>query len=159
MNCVNAKMRNHAGQYRLLVNPSCKSLIKDLEQVCWKTDPHGNPLVELDKSNPMLSARQRCARLYDRAGVSDEGTEGRTVGTGDLFLVQMRKTRTGVPSWDYGSTGKPETSPCRIARTAVRPQDPDDVHRPRGKSLPRLISLRGASMELWLTPRDRIGVP
>jgi hypothetical protein len=21
--------------------------------VCWKTDPHGNPLVELDKSDPM----------------------------------------------------------------------------------------------------------
>jgi len=53
VNCVNSKIRNHAGQYRLIVNPSCKSLIRDLEQVCWKTDPHGNPLVELDKSDPM----------------------------------------------------------------------------------------------------------
>ena len=53
VNCVNAKMRNHAGQYRLLVNPGCKALIKDFEQVCWKTDPHGNPLVELDHSDPM----------------------------------------------------------------------------------------------------------
>jgi hypothetical protein len=53
VNCVNAKMRNHAGQYRLLVQPGCKELIKDFEQVCWKTDPHGNPLVELDKSDPM----------------------------------------------------------------------------------------------------------
>ena len=53
VNCVNAKLRNHAGQYRLLVNPGCKHLIKDFEQVCWKTDPHGNPLAELDKSDPM----------------------------------------------------------------------------------------------------------
>jgi hypothetical protein len=53
VNCVNARMRNHAGQYRLMVNPCCKDLIKDFEQVCWKTDPHGNPLVELDHSDPM----------------------------------------------------------------------------------------------------------
>jgi hypothetical protein len=53
VNCVNAKLRNHAGKHRLLVNPSCKHLIKDFEQVSWKTDPHGNPLVELDKSDSM----------------------------------------------------------------------------------------------------------
>jgi hypothetical protein len=45
VNCVNAKMRNHAGQYRLLVNHNCKHLIKDFEQVSWKTDPHQNPVV------------------------------------------------------------------------------------------------------------------
>ena len=53
VNCVNAKLRNHAGQHLLKVNQSCKHLIKDFEQVCWKTDPHGNPVVELDKSDPM----------------------------------------------------------------------------------------------------------
>jgi hypothetical protein len=53
VNCVNAKLRNHAGQQRLLVNPGCKHLIKDFEQVCWKTDPHGNSLVELDKSDSL----------------------------------------------------------------------------------------------------------
>jgi hypothetical protein len=53
VNCVNARLRNHAGQCRVLVNPSCKALIKDFEQVCWKTDPNGNSLVELDKSDPM----------------------------------------------------------------------------------------------------------
>jgi hypothetical protein len=52
VNCVNAKLRNHVGQYRVWVNPSCKALIKDFEQVCWKTDPHGNSLVDLDKSDP-----------------------------------------------------------------------------------------------------------
>jgi terminase large subunit-like protein len=51
INCVNAKLRNHAGQYRLFVNSGCKALIKDFEQVCWKTDPHGNSLAELDKSD------------------------------------------------------------------------------------------------------------
>ena len=53
INCVNAMLRNHAGQRRLWIDPKCKQLIKDLEQVCWKADPHGNPLAELDKSDPM----------------------------------------------------------------------------------------------------------
>jgi hypothetical protein len=53
VNCVNAKPRNHAGLHMLRVNVSCKHLIKDFEQVCWKTDPHGNPLAELDRSDPM----------------------------------------------------------------------------------------------------------
>jgi hypothetical protein len=53
INCVNAMLRNHAGQRRLWIDPRCKQLIKDLEQVCWKADPHGNPLAELDKSDPM----------------------------------------------------------------------------------------------------------
>jgi hypothetical protein len=53
INGVNALLRNHAGQHRLLVDPACKGLIKDFEQVSWKTDPHGNSLVELDKSDPM----------------------------------------------------------------------------------------------------------
>jgi hypothetical protein len=51
INCVNAKLRNHAGQSRLFVDRSCKHLIKDFEQVCWKTDPHGNPLADLNKSD------------------------------------------------------------------------------------------------------------
>jgi hypothetical protein len=53
INCVNAVLRNHAGERRLRIDPKCKQLIKDLEQVGWKADPHGNPLAELDKSDPM----------------------------------------------------------------------------------------------------------
>ena len=53
VNCVNAKLRNHAGQNRLFVDGRCKHLIKDLEQVSWKADPHGNSLADLDKSDPM----------------------------------------------------------------------------------------------------------
>ena len=53
INCVNALLRNHAGQCRLSIDPGCKQLIKDFEQVSWKADPHGNPLADLDKSDPM----------------------------------------------------------------------------------------------------------
>jgi len=52
-NCVNAMLRNHYGQYRLRIDPKCKQLIRDLEQVCWKTDANGNSLMELDKSDPL----------------------------------------------------------------------------------------------------------
>jgi hypothetical protein len=52
VNCVNAMLRNYAGQQRLFVDPRCKGLIQDFEQVCWKNDPHGNTLAELDKSDP-----------------------------------------------------------------------------------------------------------
>jgi hypothetical protein len=53
INCVNAKLRSHAGQNRLFVDQRCKHLIKDFEQVSWKSDPHGNTLADLDKSDPM----------------------------------------------------------------------------------------------------------
>jgi hypothetical protein len=36
-----------------MIDQNCKELIKDFEQVCWKADPHGNSLAELDKSDPM----------------------------------------------------------------------------------------------------------
>jgi hypothetical protein len=51
INCVNAKLRNQVGEYRLLVDRDCKHLIQDLEQVAWKADPYGNPLGALDKSD------------------------------------------------------------------------------------------------------------
>jgi hypothetical protein len=53
VNCVNARLRNHAGQNRLFIDRNCKHLIKDLEQVSWRSDPHGNALTVLDKSDPV----------------------------------------------------------------------------------------------------------
>jgi hypothetical protein len=53
VNCVNAMLRNHIGQHRLFVDPKCRQVIQDFEQVSWKTDPYGNPLADLDKSDPM----------------------------------------------------------------------------------------------------------
>jgi hypothetical protein len=55
VNCVNALLRNYAGQQRMLVDQSCKGLIKDFEQVSWKSDPHGNTLADLDKSDSKLT--------------------------------------------------------------------------------------------------------
>jgi len=55
VNCVNAMFRNFAGERRLLIDPCCKHLIRDLEQVCWKVDAHGNASAELDKADPMRS--------------------------------------------------------------------------------------------------------
>jgi len=53
INCVNARLCNSLREHRLLIDPRCRQLIRDLEQVTWKTDANGNPLVELDKSDPM----------------------------------------------------------------------------------------------------------
>lgn len=53
INCVNARLCNSLQERRLLIDPRCRQLIRDLEQVAWKTDANGNSLVELDKSDPM----------------------------------------------------------------------------------------------------------
>ncbi len=50
---VNAWLCNQADQPRLRIDLRCKPLMQEFEQVCWKADPHGNSLAELDKSNPM----------------------------------------------------------------------------------------------------------
>jgi hypothetical protein len=52
INCVTAKIVNAKGKRSLHVNRRCAQLIKDLEQVCWKTDASGNKLREVDSSNP-----------------------------------------------------------------------------------------------------------
>ncbi|MFN3323430.1 MAG: terminase large subunit domain-containing protein [Bryobacteraceae bacterium] len=52
VNAMNGLLRNHAGERRLMIDPRCKELIADLEQVAWKSDPHGNTLTQLDKSDP-----------------------------------------------------------------------------------------------------------
>ena len=55
INCVNAVLCNQAGEHRLLVHPDCKELILDLERVRWKSDPSGNLLPAVDKSDPARS--------------------------------------------------------------------------------------------------------
>jgi hypothetical protein len=64
INCVNAVLRNYVGQHRLQIDPRCKQLIKDFEQVCWKADPHGNPLAELDKSDPLRTHASDAAGYF-----------------------------------------------------------------------------------------------
>ena len=55
INCVNAMLRNQAGERRLLIDPKCKELILDFERVHWKNDAHGNVLADIDKSDPARS--------------------------------------------------------------------------------------------------------
>lgn len=55
VNCVNAMLQNQAGVRRLLMDPQCKELIRDLERVGWKADPNGNVLADIDKADPMRS--------------------------------------------------------------------------------------------------------
>lgn len=64
INCVNAMLRNHAGQQRLYIDSRCKELIKDFEQVCWKIDPNGNSLADVDKSNPMRTHASDAVGYY-----------------------------------------------------------------------------------------------
>jgi hypothetical protein len=48
VNCVNAMLCNQAGERRLILDESCKELIKDLEQITWDED-------SLDKSDSKRS--------------------------------------------------------------------------------------------------------
>jgi len=52
INLMNARLRNHAGQHRLIVHRDCHHLIRDFEEVQWKSDRYGNTLADLNKSNP-----------------------------------------------------------------------------------------------------------
>jgi len=52
VNCVNARLRNQAGESRLFIGRNCTELIIDLERVSWRADPNGNSLASLDKSDP-----------------------------------------------------------------------------------------------------------
>lgn len=55
INAMNSKLLNAAGEVGLFVDPKCKRLTKDLEQVAWKSDSNGNMTGEIDKSNADLT--------------------------------------------------------------------------------------------------------
>ena len=52
---LNNVFLNASGERRLFIDPRCKELKKDLMFMRWKRDVAGNPLNDLDKSNPMRS--------------------------------------------------------------------------------------------------------
>ena len=52
VNTVNNMLTSVAGSHRILIDPKCTGLIKDLRQVKWKRDTERNPMGELDKSDP-----------------------------------------------------------------------------------------------------------
>lgn len=54
VNCVNWACNSALSERRLIVHRRCKNLIADLEQVSWKSNPHGVMIADLDKdSDPM----------------------------------------------------------------------------------------------------------
>lgn len=48
---VTAALRSASGERALVIDPRCRELIADLEQVAWKRDAAGNARDELDKSD------------------------------------------------------------------------------------------------------------
>jgi hypothetical protein len=51
INCVNSRLRNALGECNLYIDPRCRELVRDLEQVAWSLDATGRPTSELDKSD------------------------------------------------------------------------------------------------------------
>lgn len=52
VNTVTNMLKPSSGSHRVLIDPKCKELIKDLRQVKWKRDTAGNVTGEIDKSDP-----------------------------------------------------------------------------------------------------------
>ena len=79
VNCVNARLCNHAGDRNLKVDPSCKQLIEDFRQVHWKTDADGVSTFELDKrSDP------RRTHLSDALGYMIHAEFGMRAKAGEM---------------------------------------------------------------------------
>jgi len=51
VNCVKSRLRNLHGDSRLLIDPQCTELIRDLEDVSWAVNASGAPTNELNKSD------------------------------------------------------------------------------------------------------------
>lgn len=52
VNAVNAMLCNAAGERRVVIDPRCKELVRDLEQVGWRQDASGNATGDIDKRDP-----------------------------------------------------------------------------------------------------------
>jgi len=101
VNAVNAMLCNHQGERRLLVNPRCKQLIRDLERVSWKADSHDNLLPQLDKTNPGLT------HISDALGYLIETEFG---------LRGNREARSQPPSSEGGRRHAPGPRRCSGGR-------------------------------------------
>jgi hypothetical protein len=76
INCVNSRICNSVGSRRLFIDPRCRQLIRDLEQVSWQTDANGNPLIELDKSDPMRTHTSDALGYYIASAFPMQGKVG-----------------------------------------------------------------------------------
>jgi phage terminase large subunit len=49
VNCVNSRLKSADENVHLYIDPKCRELIKDLEQVTWALDSVGRTTSEIDK--------------------------------------------------------------------------------------------------------------
>lgn len=82
-NSVNNLLRNALGEVQLLIDPKCKMLIRDLENVRWKRDLNGNVLGTLDKAQKDLT------HVSDAAGYFIEAKWGRGQNVGEIPAVMQ----------------------------------------------------------------------
>ena len=85
VNSVNARLRNHRGDVRLLIDPKCKELIRDLEEVSWAVDKQGAALGEINKTHKdrthLSDALGYCvAQVYSLKGKVGHRGDGPVVG-------------------------------------------------------------------------------
>ena len=76
INIVNGRLCSAAGERRLFIDPKCKELIRDLEQVRWKTDETGRATTELDKSDRMRTHVSDALGYYVAQAFGMRGTFG-----------------------------------------------------------------------------------
>jgi hypothetical protein len=75
---VNAALKNAAGEVRMRMDPRCKELVKDFEEVIWKEDSSGRSLGVVDNTDP------RRTHMADALGYMVEYEFGDGGGYGDV---------------------------------------------------------------------------
>jgi hypothetical protein len=82
VNAVNKMLRNQLGEIRLYVDPKCKMLVRDLENVKWKLDSSGNTTGQLAKEQKDLT------HVSDALGYFIETRFGRMQASGSTGIMQ-----------------------------------------------------------------------
>jgi hypothetical protein len=68
---VNSLLKSTSGEIRILIDPKCKKLIKDLEQVAWKP---GTALIEKEKNPELTHISDALGYLVEtEAGIRAQG--------------------------------------------------------------------------------------
>jgi hypothetical protein len=84
VNCVNRRLRNHAGETRVLIDGKCRELIRDLEEVAWAVDATGAATSELNKTDKGRTHASDAlgyfvAQVFGMKGSVGERGDGRVV--------------------------------------------------------------------------------
>jgi phage terminase large subunit len=77
VNAMNNALCSASGERGVLIDPKCKELIADLRQVRWKRDAAGNPVGDLDKSDPR---RTHVSDALSYLAAREFGLHGRSGG-------------------------------------------------------------------------------